>query len=255
MKLLSICTFLFLCATFVNCSNSSDEDENEVSDTEDIIENNDLPEHEFVTEEKTVKSGKNKGQKKYTTTLMIPPYIFKRKVDKKVGSACLFTCNGCEKLGHRISASCVKVSEDSNGKCEYELTRIPNSHRCVPSSTSHLKKKFTKALYNEVANDPLKPVGKIYEELRSRFTSELDNEDEKMLFLNDIPTFKTINPDLYRHRQLLDSSCLLWLIQLGSLFIKVLLLTKRKLVTTFVIPKTLSEVVTIESNLTCQPQT
>ena len=107
MKLLSICTFLFLCATFVNCSNSSDEDENEVSDTEDIIENNDLPEHEFVTEEKTVKSGKNKGQKKYTTTLMIPPYIFKRKVDKKVGSACLFTCNGCEKLGHRISASCV----------------------------------------------------------------------------------------------------------------------------------------------------
>ena len=190
MKLLSICTFLFLCATFVNCSNSSDEDENEVSDTEDIIENNDLPEHEFVTEEKTVKSGKNKGQKKYTTTLMIPPYIFKRKVDKKVGSACLFTCNGCEKLGHRISASCVKVSEDSNGKCEYELTRIPNSHRCVPSSTSHLKKKFTKALYNEVANDPLKPVGKIYEELRSRFTSELDNEDEKMLFLNDIPTNK-----------------------------------------------------------------
>ena len=186
---------------------------------------------------------------------MIPPFIFKRKVDKKVGSACLFTCNGCEKLGHRISAGCVKVSEDSNGKCEYELTRVPNSHRCVPSSTSHLKKKFTKALYNEVANDPLKPVGKIYEELRSRFTSELDNEDEKMLFLNDIPTFKTINPDLYRHQQLLDSSCLLWLIQLGSLFIKVLLLTKRKLVTTFVIPKTLSEVVTIESNLTCQPQT
>ena len=53
---------MFLCATFVNCSNSSDEDENEVSDTEDIIENNDLPEHEFVTEEKTVKSGKNKVQ-------------------------------------------------------------------------------------------------------------------------------------------------------------------------------------------------
>ena len=72
----------------------------------------------------------------------------------------------------------------------------------MPSSTSHLKKKFTKALYNEVANDPLKPVGKIYEELRSRFTSELDNEDEKMLFLNDIPTLKSINADLYKHRKL-----------------------------------------------------
>ena len=204
MKLLSICTFLFLCATFVNCSNSSDEDENEVSDTEDIIENNDLPEHEFVTEEKTVKSGKNKGQKKYTTTLMIPPYIFKRKVDKKVGSACLFTCNGCEKLGYRISASCIKVSKDSKGKCEYKLTRTPTSHRCTPSSTSHLKTKFTKALYHEVANDPIKPVGKIYEELRSRFTSELDNEDIKISFLNDIPSFKSINPDLNRHRQLIQ---------------------------------------------------
>ena len=196
---LSFWILFFVFAISANCT--SDEDD-EVSDNEDVIENEELPEHEFVTEEKTVKSGKNKGQKKYTTSLMIPPFIFKRKVDKKVGSACLFTCNGCEKLGHRISASCVKVSEDSNGKCEYELTRVPNSHRCVPSSTSHLKKKFTKALYNEVANDPLKPVGKIYEELRSRFTSELDNEDEKMLFLNDIPTFKTINPDLYRHRQL-----------------------------------------------------
>ena len=172
-------------------------------ETDDFQDHDDLPEHEFVTEEKTVKSGKNKGQKKYTTTLIIAPFVFKRKLDKKVGSACLFTCNGCEKLGYRgISASCVKVSEDFNGKCEYELTRIPKSHKCVPSSTSHLKKKFTKALYNGVANDPLKPVGKIYEELRSRFTSELDNEDEKMLFLNDIPTLKTINPDLYKHRKL-----------------------------------------------------
>ena len=172
-------------------------------ETDDFQDHDDLPEHEFVTEEKIVKSGKNKGQKKYTTTLIIAPFVFKRKLDKKVGSACLFTCNGCEKLGYRgISASCVKVSEDLNGKCEYELTRIPKSHKCVPSSTSHLKKKFTKALYNGVANDPLKPVGKIYEELRSRFTSELDNEDEKMLFLNDIPTLKSINPDLYKHRKL-----------------------------------------------------
>ena len=77
-------------------------------------------------------------------------------------------------------------------------------------------------------------------------------------------TIKVLDLDLFNlnHKlnlnlnlQLLDSSCLLWLIPLGSLFIKVLLLTKRKLVTTFVIPKTLSEVVTIESNLTCQPQT
>ena len=172
-------------------------------ETDDFQDHDDLPEHEFVTEEKTVKSGKNKGQKKYTTTLIIAPFVFKRKLDKKVGSACLFTCNGCEKLGYRgISASCVKVSEDFNGKCEYELTRIPKSHKCVPSSTSHLKKKFTKALYNGVANDPLKPVGKIYEEVRSRFTSELDNEDEKMLFLNDIPTLKSINADLYKHRKL-----------------------------------------------------
>ena len=71
---LSIWILFFVFAISANCT--SDEDD-EVSDNEDVIENEELPEHEFVTEEKTVKSGKNKGQKKYTTSLMIPPFIFK----------------------------------------------------------------------------------------------------------------------------------------------------------------------------------
>ena len=51
---------------------------------------------------------------------------------------------------------------------EYELTRVPNDHRCVLSSTSNLKKKFLKALYDAVSKDPLKPIGKIYEQERTK---------------------------------------------------------------------------------------
>ena len=196
---LSFWILFFVFAFSVNCT--SDE-EDEVSDNEDIIENEDLPAHRFVQEEKVVKSGKSKGQKKYITSLVIPPYTFKRKVDKKVGNTALFTCNLCEKLGYRgVSASAVKTSEDNDGQCEYELTRIPKDHKCVPSSTTHLKKEFTKALYDEVAKNPLKSIGKIYEETRTRSTSQIENENEKLTFLQDIPSFRSVNPDLYRHRQ------------------------------------------------------
>ena len=105
-------------------------------------------------------------------------------------------------MGFRgISASAIKTNESDEGKSEYELTRVPNNHRCIQSSTSDLKRQFVKSLYNEVSKNPLKAVGKIYEETRSKFTSKLDTEDEKIEFLNDIPTFKAINPDLYRHRE------------------------------------------------------
>ena len=202
MKWLLFCTFLILSASFVKSITDDEEDNNEVSDNEDTPENHELPEHEFVTEEKVVKSGKDKGKKKYTTTLMIPPHTFKRKIDKKVGQIALFTCNSCAKLGFRgISASALKLSESDDGRLEYELTRVPNDHRCVLSSTSNLKKKFLKALYDAVSKDPLKPIGKIYEQERTKFTSELDNEDDKLMFLSDIPNLKAVNPNLYRHRQ------------------------------------------------------
>ena len=79
MKLLSICTFLFLCVTFVNCSNSSDEDENEVSDTEDIIENNDFKFLTHKTEtcnnicdsQNSVRSRNNREQSDMSTSNII----------------------------------------------------------------------------------------------------------------------------------------------------------------------------------------
>ena len=71
----------------------------------------------------------------------------------------------------------------------------------MPSSTTHLKKEFTKALYDEVAKNPLKSIGKIYEETRTRSTSQIENENEKLTFLQDIPSFRSVNADLYKHRQ------------------------------------------------------
>ena len=183
MKWLLLCTIFLLLAISVNSISDNDDDEDEFSDGEDVIENNELPEHEFITIEKIVKSGKDKGKKKYTTTLMIPPYAFKRKTDRKVGGNAIFTCNSCAKLGYTgISATAVKLSENE-GKSEYELLKVPTDHKCVLNSNSHLKKKFVKALYEEVAKNPLKPVGKIYEEVRSRFTTDMDNEDNRMLIL------------------------------------------------------------------------
>ena len=182
--------------------NEEEDDQDEFSDGEDVIENNELPEHEFITIEKIVKSGKYKGNKKYTTTLMIPPYAFKRKTDRKVGGNAIFTCNSCAKLGYTgISATAVKLSENEDGKSEYELLKVPTDHKCVLNSNSHLKKKFVKSLCEEVAKNPLKPVGQIYEEVRSRFTTDMDNEDDRMLFLSDIPNLKAINSDLYKYRK------------------------------------------------------
>ena len=176
-------------------------------DGEDVIENNELPEHEFITIEKIVKSGKDKGKKKYTTTLMIPPYAFKRKTDRKVGGNAIFTCNSCAKLGYTgISATAVKLSENE-GKSEYELLKVPTDHKCVLNSNSHLKKKFVKSLYEEVAKNPLKPVGKIYEEVRSACTTYMDNEDDKKVFLSNIPNLKTIFSDLCKYRE----DMVLWL--------------------------------------------
>ena len=150
---LSIWIFFLLLVNSVNSISDNEEEDDEFSDTEDIVEK--LPEHEFITSEKTVQTGKNKGTKKYITTLLIPPYTFKRKADRKVGGNTIFTCNSCAKLGYTNSATAIKVSENEDGKSEYELTRIPEAHKCVPSSTAHLKKEFTKALYDEVAKNPL----------------------------------------------------------------------------------------------------
>ena len=139
MKLSTWILFLLLITSVNSISDNEEEDDQEFSDSEDIVEN-ELPEHEFVTSEKVVKSGKDKGKKKYTTTLMIPPYAFKRKTDRKVGGNAIFTCNSCAKLGYTgISATAVKLSENEDGKSEYELLKVPTDHKCVLNSNSHLK--------------------------------------------------------------------------------------------------------------------
>ena len=195
MAKLSFWLIFFLSALFVNCQS----DQEEFSDDNDLSDG--LPEHEFVIEEKIVKTGVNKGLKKFNVTLLVPPYEFKRKVDKKVGSTSVFTCKSCEALGSRsVSAGAVKTSETEDGKPEYELVRVPENHKCIRTTTSHLKGKFIKALYDAVAKNPLKSVGKIYEDVREEFGGKM-SEDDKITFLMDIPSFKSVNANLYRHRQ------------------------------------------------------
>ena len=69
MKLL-FWTYFFLLATSVNSNSDNEQDSGEASDNEDLDDK--LPEHEFLVDEKVIKSGANKGQKKFTVTLMVP---------------------------------------------------------------------------------------------------------------------------------------------------------------------------------------
>ena len=60
---------------------------------------------------------------------MVPPLAFKRKVNKKIGCTAYFSCNSCEKLGFRgITASAIKISENEDGRSEFELVRLPENH-------------------------------------------------------------------------------------------------------------------------------
>ena len=43
------------------------------------------PDHEFVIKEQKIKSGENAGQSKYFVTLLVPPYMFKRRRDADKG--------------------------------------------------------------------------------------------------------------------------------------------------------------------------
>ena len=61
MKLL-FWTYFFLLATSVNSNSDNEQDSGEASDNEDLDDK--LPEHEFLVDEKVIKSGADKGAKR-----------------------------------------------------------------------------------------------------------------------------------------------------------------------------------------------
>ena len=166
-----------------------------------VAEDDEVPSHYFTIIEQLVKSGKDKGKSKYIVNLVLPPWCFKRKVDAPCeGKKATFSCIRCEAEGFRLYAKCVKnFSEDS--KPSYTLVQWPDtkSHKCLPSTTAHLVKSFMDRVYSTLRVKPWMSVAGIFKEQRSIITATL-NEDEKIVFLSEVPRFQSCNANLYRYR-------------------------------------------------------
>ena len=87
MKQLSLFFWLY-CLITVSSDFSDSRTSSNSKDTSDLSvkSSEGCPAHKFLYENKTIQSGKAKGKKKWTVILEIGPYLFKRKVDRKVGS-------------------------------------------------------------------------------------------------------------------------------------------------------------------------
>ena len=82
--------------------------------------------HEFRVKEQTMKTGKKAGTKRYLVTLCIYPYTFRRKKDAtEIGNTALFSCTGCEHLGHSTIAHGILQDLDENNQPEYQLSLEP----------------------------------------------------------------------------------------------------------------------------------
>ena len=111
------------------------------------VEMEQLPDHDWIIEEKTTVFGKNAGKKKYFVKLIIGPYIFGRFQDKEVGGLAYFSCNSCSsmtpKQKNRTFGKARKVSENEDGRPTYQLQNPiftgKNQHKCESSQTFALR--------------------------------------------------------------------------------------------------------------------
>ena len=71
-------------------------------------------EHSFVKKEHTVKQGKDKGGKKVFVSLVVGPYIFKRRQNPKEDGLVTFSCNGCFSLGETVLAYAWKTVDSDD---------------------------------------------------------------------------------------------------------------------------------------------
>ena len=190
----------------VNCDSDSDSEESSSSSESDNEENDDrgdIPfgEHYFNYKEEQYKSGKKKGQMHYTVSLIIPPFVFKKRKDEKNYS--VFTCNECQILNKYTKAKATKIEGAGGGAPKYKLIDWPvdGEHECSPSSTNHLVREFLNSLYDTVSKNPTAAVPKIYEDCRTKIFEGLSYEEKETL-IQELPCQLNILSGLYKHRQL-----------------------------------------------------
>ena len=162
-----------------------------------------LPSHSWRTTAKVTKTGKKIGKLKYFVSLIVPPYIFKRKEDKKVGCISTFTCNLCENLTPTVStrAKAIKTCQDMDGKPEYLLKICPEvkDHECVPSSTYDISQSFYPKCYELIKSDPELSIGKVYSQIYSELFDSV-TDLQRISLVAELPTLQDCNSNLYTYR-------------------------------------------------------
>ena len=121
------------------------------------------PEAVFEIFEVTVKTGRNKGKAVKRISLVLGNHVFKRN-KKFANGKIIFTCNGCEKQGHYLSAV---VGTEAD---KYYLIRAPHitQHTCWISSNHLAIRKAKEEMYEMVLKEPTRGLQEIYEVVRQR---------------------------------------------------------------------------------------
>ena len=150
-----------------------------------------------------VKDSDAPEDKKIFVSLISGPYVFKKRKEK--GSRITFTCNGCQKHKHVVSAHAwVERSEIDVEDDIYTLDEdsFPDSsfHVCLSTGVEDLVKRFRKDLEASARKEPLQPFPALYQSVRRQYTTHL-SYDMKILFLAQIPSYDTVQTNLYRIRR------------------------------------------------------
>ena len=167
-----------------NSSKESTGDENE-------IHPNEIP-HEFIVNNKIHKQGLKKGESYQTVSLCVFPYMFRKRSTRKGNTT--FSCNGCEKLKKSVLAS-ARIDENK----DWFLLTCHLNHICSPSATAHQKAEFSLKLYKKIAENPRASLPKLYYELKTSMTKDMDPETKKS-YLKRISSFRNLCRGLYTFR-------------------------------------------------------
>ena len=153
----------------------------------------------FKTEPKTIGSGPNAGKEKWVSSLIIPPYTFKRKLDNKVGATVTFSCNGCESCGVWTYAKAIKTGIDESGKPSYELKSTPTEHACAPSEVLDIATQFIQKVKEKIKVDCTRSVALAYEETKAEMTKGMSYV-QRNAFHAETGSFTDSHSNLYRFR-------------------------------------------------------
>lgn len=181
----SLAFYILVCINFV------------ISGSEESTPETGVP--RFRTEPKIIASGNNAGKEKWVSSLVIPPYTFKRKVDNKVGGTVTFSCNGCESCDVWTYAKAIKTGIDENGKPSYELKSTPTVHACAPSEVLDIATQFTAKVKEKIKENCLRSVALAYEETKAEMTKGM-NKVQRNAFHAETGSFAGSHGNLYRFR-------------------------------------------------------